>query len=125
MHIFDPDYLDHNKENLYLSIATEEGDITSAYMLFLERTILFDLYFPPFDCESFLLQVMKLQDFNEMDDYYKLGYKKYLLGEFDQALMIFSFCAMLGRTICVKAAAYIWENNLTKNISCNLGQHML
>ena len=49
------------------------------------------MFFPPFNCHELTYKVRNTQGFNEMDEYYKLGFKKYIMGDFDQALMIFSF----------------------------------
>mmetsp|Transcript_2393 Transcript_2393/g.3101 ORF Transcript_2393/g.3101 Transcript_2393/m.3101 type:complete len:96 (+) Transcript_2393:1649-1936(+) len=56
---------------------------------------------------------------------YYYGYQKYTMGYTDSALLIFSFAAMNGHKEAIRAASYIWKNNLTKKLTCRLGSHLL
>ena len=94
---YDSNLRDINSSYEYLDIAMQNPNLAKAYMTDLEREYLSNVYFGPYDCKEIITKVRNLQGVNEMDDYYKLGYKKYIMGEFDQALIIFSFCAMNGR----------------------------
>ena len=58
-------------------------------------------------------------------DWFDLGYTKYMLGDFDRALMVFSFAAGIQHLEAMKSAGYIWSKNLTKSLTCNLGHHKL
>ena len=45
--------------------------------------------------------------------WYKLGFRKYTMGEFDRALLAFTFGSLMSHKEAMKAAGYIWSNNLT------------
>ena len=49
--------------------------------------------------------------------WYSFGYRKYTMGDFDRALLAFSFGALMNHVESMKAAAYIWANNLTNELS--------
>lgn len=72
-----------------------------------------------------LKYVVQTKNDSDLDKWYKLGYRKYLLGDIDRALLVFSFASFLNHDESTKAAAYIWDKNLTKNLTCRLGHHKL
>ena len=57
--------------------------------------------------------------------WHNLGLRKFYLGDFDRAYMIFSFASQLGSIESTKAAAYIWYNGLTKQLHCKLNSNYI
>lgn len=53
--------------------------------------------------------------------WYNIGYRKYILGEFDRALMCFSFGALMHHPESIRAAGFIWANNMTQELTCQFG----
>ena len=53
----------------------------------------------------------------EFTELYEMGFNKYKIGDYDRALIIFSFCALAHDIECMMSAAYIWEKNLTTQLS--------
>ena len=118
-----PGFRDEKKALYYYQSVEGLNDVMKPDLFPLRKKLLYNIFFPPINWKDLFYETRYTQYFNEMDEYYKFGYRKYIMGELDQALMIFSFCALNGRLLCIKAAAFMWENNLTQSLTWRLGPH--
>ena len=69
--------------------------------------------------------IKDLQELNEMEEWYNLGYEKYTTGHHSKALLIFSFAALHGHVKSMKSAAYMWDKGLTGGFTCRLGHNQM
>lgn len=53
----------------------------------------------------------------DIQQWHDLGYRKYTMGEFDRALLAFAFGALTNHIDSIKAAGYIWANNMTEELT--------
>ncbi|CAI2387601.1 unnamed protein product [Moneuplotes crassus] len=110
----------------YLDIAINNTDSPGPKLLriikYLENSASIE---DPGNCEKAYNLIKNLIEIGEINEWYFYGYKKYTTGKFDQALQLFSFASMNGHKLATLAAAYIWEHNLTQNLTCRLGHHSL
>ena len=53
----------------------------------------------------------------DIQEWYDLGYRKFTMGDFDRALLTFAFAAHTNHLDSVKAAGFIWANNMTEELT--------
>ena len=61
----------------------------------------------------------------DVSKWHALGMRKFYLGDFDRAFLIFSFAGRLGSIESNQAAGYIWFNNLTKQLTCKTNSNYI
>lgn len=95
-----PEMYNETLTDIYLSIALGKESDMRAKLLAIDLTYQNKHNFTEdIVCNQVLHSIAGLLKYNEMQEFYKLGYRKYTMGDFDSALMYFSFAAMHGKSI--------------------------
>ena len=120
-----PEYKNDEKFSEYLQISIQDPkNVNNRLQNYLHKNTAF-VKDDKGDCSELMEAIKVIHSVSELDEWYKFGYKKYTMGEFDQALMVFSFAALNGHVKSIKAAAYIWDKNLPQTYTCIFENHKI
>lgn len=110
---FDMDKADHYMDIVYKH-GTKNFISLETVEYYKDRVVetLNETYF-----DRFYDLIANSEEDTDVKAWYSFGYRKYTMGEFDRALLAFSFGALMNHVESMKAAAYIWANNLTEELT--------
>lgn len=112
------DYQNRTKGLEYLDEAIKLTDVPFPKLLMISKFFEDQTLLQSFvTCKRVYKLMKSLINMGEIKEWYYLGYQKYTIGEIDQALLLFSFASLGGHKKAALAAGYIWEHNLTQNLT--------
>ena len=113
-----PEFKNETKALYYLEIALEgDNNVQASFQKFV---LLYDKITKEhnFDtCKESMDLIKDMTDGTFFIKWLEMAQIKYKIGEVNQALMMYSFAALMGSKAGAESAAYIWRNNLTHGMS--------
>lgn len=125
IYLYNPDVKNETKGYEYLDLALEKTENPTVKFAMISKLLEDKTILDKFvSCKRIYKLIKDLHEHNDIRYWYYLGYQKYTIGKFDQALLLFSFGALTGHKDSIRAAAYMWKNSEI-SFKCRLGHRSL